>query len=81
MPDNWYQQALTPPDVLEVHLRVGLIPSQDHLQVQAEMVDPVTGVQVAMWSRPHTTMRGIDAALDAARERIDAWLADAVEPF
>ena len=81
MQTNWYQQALTPPDVLEINLRVGVIPSQDHVQVLAEMKDPTTGVLVAQWSMPHTTMRGVVDVLDHARRRIDAWLADAVEPF
>lgn len=81
MADEWYQQALTPPDVLEVNLRVGLIPSQDHLQVLAEMKDPTTGVLVAQWSMPHTTMRELPRALERAVEKIDGWLADACEPF
>jgi hypothetical protein len=81
MANDWYQQALTPPDVLQINVRVGLIPSQDHVQALAEMVDPTTGVQVAMWAHPHTTMREVDRVLDEMRRRIDGWLSDAVEPF
>ena len=78
---DWYQQQLTPPNVLEVRLRIGIIPSQDHVQVLAEMKDPVTGVQVAMWLTAHTTMHQLPRVLDAARAKIDEWLGDAAEPF
>lgn len=78
---EWYQQALTPATVLEVNVRVGIIPSQDHVQVLAEMKDPTTGVLVAQWSMAHTTMWELPHALDRAREKIDGWLAAGVEPF
>lgn len=81
MPEQWYQQALTPPTVLECNIRIGVIPSQDHLQVLAEIKDPTNGVLVGQWSRPHSTMVGLDAALDAACERVRRWLDEAVEPF
>lgn len=82
MPDqHWYQQSLVTPEVLEVNIRVGLIPAQDHVQVLAEMKDPVSGVLVAQWSTHHETMHRLPRVLDDARRRIDAWLADAVEPF
>lgn len=81
MSDEWYQQTLTSPEVLEVNIRVGVIPSVDHVQVLAEMKDPRTGVLLAQWSSPHGTMHGLSRLLDNARGRVDAWLADAVEPF
>lgn len=81
MPDEWYQQALTPPEVLEVNIRVGVIPETDHCQVLAEMKDPRTGVLLAQWSCPHATMHRLPRVLDDARRHLDAWLGDACEPF
>lgn len=78
---NWYQQALTSPEVLEVNIRVGLIPTQDHAQVLAEMKDPTTGVLVAQWSTPHAAMRDVEQLLADATRRALAWIDDACEPF
>lgn len=78
---GWYQQQLTPPDVLELNVRIGVIPSQDHIQVLVELKDPVTGVLLGQWSRPHGALREqgafVEWALDKAREA----LADQTEPF
>lgn len=78
---EWYQDALISPEVREVRLRVGLIPSTDHVQVMAEMLDPMTGVLLAQWSCPHGTMHSLPRMLDRARSKIDEWLGDAAEPF
>jgi hypothetical protein len=29
---DWYQQALTPPEVVELRIRIGVIPQTDHAQ-------------------------------------------------
>lgn len=81
MPDEWYQQALTPPEVIEVNIRIGVIAQQDHAQVLAEAKDPMTGVLIAQWSRPHTTMHGLGRAIDAAVARAIDWIGEEVEPF
>lgn len=81
MPSEWYQQALTSPAVLEVNIRVGLIPSQDHLQVLVEMSDPTTSVLLAQWSRPHSTMRDAERAIDDAMAKAIRWIEDACDPF
>lgn len=78
---SWYQQALTPPVVLECNIRIGIIPTEDHVQVQAEVKDPTTGVQLAQWSRPHCGLRNLDEAIaDAARHAL-AQLRELVSPF
>lgn len=81
MPDTWYQQALTPPTVLEINLRVGVIKETDHVQVLAEIKDPTTGVLIGQWSRPHTGLHGLGRALDAGVAKIIEWIDDEVEPF
>lgn len=81
MADQWYQQMLTPPDVLEVNIRVGVIPSADHVQVLVELKDPTTGILVGQWSKPH-------GRLTVLRERVEwaMWKAinaveETVPPF
>lgn len=78
---TWYQQALTPPDVVEVNVRIGVIPSEDHVQILAEMKDPTTDILIGQWSTHHTTMHGLPDAFERARAHVMMWLAEAVEPF
>lgn len=78
---DWYQQALTPPLVIECNIRIGVLPSEDHVQVLAECKDPTNGVMLAQWSRPHVGLRSLDDAIaDAARHAL-AQLRELVGPF
>jgi hypothetical protein len=79
--DTWYQQSLTPPRVVEVNVRLGIIPEQDHAQVLAEMKDPTTGILIAQWSRPHVGLRNVWSALDEAVRQAGLWMADELDPF
>lgn len=65
--ENWYQQALTPPSVTELRIRLGIIPDADHAQVQVELVDPTTNVQIGMWTCPHRSWTRWADLLDWAR--------------
>lgn len=78
---DWYQQALTPPEVLELRLRLGVIPERDHVQAMVELVDPMTGVQIAQWSAPHVQVdRWLDL-FDEAVHKAKHYLASSIEPF
>ncbi len=81
MSSDWYQQALTPAEVLELNIRIGVIPSQDHLQVLVELKDPRTGILIGQWSRPHIAMREQGDAIEWALVKARAALADHTEPF
>lgn len=78
---DWYQQALTPAEVLEMNIRVGSIPSQDHVQALVELKDPTTGVMLGQWSRPHATMRDLPDLLAWALRVAQQALEDRAEPF
>ena len=78
---DWYQQVLTPPDVLELRIRLGLIPETDHAQVLVELLDPITGVLQAQASIPHEALARWDRLLDWARSKADDWIAETIEPF
>lgn len=78
---DWYQQVLTPPEVVELRIRLGIVPETDHAQVLVEMFDPVTGVQQAMASIPHERIDNWPALLDWARSKANDWLEQTLDPF
>lgn len=78
---DWYQQVLTPPEVVEVRIRLGLVPETDHAQVLVEMFDPVTKVQQAMASIPHERIDAWPHLLDWARSKANDWIDSTLEPF
>lgn len=81
MDSSWYQQTLTPPEVLEINVRVGLIPSQDHAQVLAEIKDPRTGILIGQWSHPHVGLSGLPEVLDTLPRRLVGWVDEHASPF
>lgn len=79
--DDWYQQVLTPPDVIEVRIRLGLVPETDHAQVMVEMFDPVTNILKAQASIPHDRLTSWARLMDWAAQKADEWLQQELEPF
>jgi hypothetical protein len=78
---DWYQQSLTPPEVVELRIRIGLIPERNHVQAMAELVDPITGVLIAQWSNPHAKMDRWMDVLEEAVAKGRQQVALNVEPF
>lgn len=81
MSDSWYQQALRPPAVFELNVRLGLIPEEDHAQALVELKDPISGALLGQWSAPHETLRGypqllhwaVSQAVQAVDELLDTF--------
>jgi hypothetical protein len=78
---DWYQQHLTPPDVLELNIRIGVVPSADHVQVLVELKDPTNGILIGQWSRPHTTMTNLRTTIAWGAATAIEHLEASVEPF
>lgn len=78
---DWYQQTLTPPDIIEVRIRLGVIPQSNHAQAMVELVDPVTGILIANWSQPHANAANWQELLDKATGKAHEYLGDHLEPF
>lgn len=57
---HWTQGVLVRPPVLEVRLRVGLIPQDDHVRLQLEVLNPSTSELLAMHSIPHRPLSELD---------------------
>lgn len=81
MSTDWYQQSLTPPEVVELRIRVGVILETDHAQALAEVYDPLSNVLVAQWSMPHMPASRWMDALALAVEKGTEQLGEALEPF
>lgn len=81
MSEQWYQQALTPPEVVEGHLRLGLIPSTDHVQALVEVKDPITGILIATWSAPHERLANFAPMAQLAADKLVDLLSSHLEPF
>jgi hypothetical protein len=78
---DWYQQTLTPPDVVECRIRLGLVPERDHAQVMVEIFDPMTSVQIGAWSNPHVPLARWQQALEEAVQKAQEMVGDSIEPF
>lgn len=79
--NDWYQQVLTPPVVVEVNVRIGVIPSEDHAQALVEVKDPTTGVLLGQWSAPHSRLRDMQTLVDWMCAKTLGALEEFCEPF
>jgi NADH:ubiquinone oxidoreductase subunit D len=78
---SWYQQSLLTVQVLEVRLRLGLVPERDHAQVMVEFLEPTTGRLIANWSRPHGGLRDWPQMLQDALDKTNEYLENEIDPF
>lgn len=78
---EWYQQSLTPPEVVECKILIGLIPSSQHAQAMVELSDPTTKILTAQWSSPHVHSDNWMELVETATRKAVQFLADNVEPF
>lgn len=78
--DGYQQTVLSPPDVLEVRLRLGFIRADHHGRWQLEVIDPRSRELLAMYSRPHFVLSQLDESLADAGNRLGILLADYLDP-
>ena len=78
--DSWYQTLLTPPDVLEIRLRLGFIRADNHGRWQLEVLDPSGGELLAMVSRPHFWLGSIEQELEEVGRRLHVVLESYLDP-
>lgn len=77
----WVQLGLIPPDVLELTLRLGVVPASHHLQWQLEVRSATDGVLLGLVSTPHAELDRWPAELQQVGEELHRALAAVVEPF
>lgn len=78
---DWYQQSLLQVEVIELRIRLGIIPERHHAQALVELVDPSSGVQIAQWSRPSADAATWYSLLDEAVQKAHEQLGAAIDPF
>jgi len=76
-PVTWQQLGLFGPDVVQLTLRVGIVPSSDHCQFQVEAATAGGRDLIAMVSMPH---RSLADAADGLSEAV-AELAQLVHEY
>lgn len=79
-PVDHQQTVLCPPEVLEIRVRLGLIPADHHARWQIEVIDPSTKELLAMYSRPHFTIHTMDEEMAGVGARLGALLQDYLDP-
>lgn len=79
--NEWYQQQLTAPDVLECNVRIGLVPDAEHAQAMVELRDPVTNILIAQWSSPHVHSDQWLSLVELAVGKAVRFIGDAFDPF
>ena len=67
---HWTQGVLMRPELLEVRLRVGLIPADDHIRLQLEVLNPSTKELYAMHSIPHRRIHELDHEMQRMGTRL-----------
>lgn len=73
LPDDsqpWTQMSLLRPDVLEITLRVGLVFSTEHAQIEYEVRDAESNELLALDAVPHVGFDGVDDRLHAYLARV-----------
>ena len=74
------QTLLLPPDLVEVRLRLGFIPGDNHMRWQVEAIDPATGELLAMHSKPHHHLSNYEEGLEQAIVRLRLTLSYVLNP-
>lgn len=78
---SWYQPSLLTVEVVEVRIRLGLVPERDHAQVMVEVLDPVSGRLIGNWSIPHGGLVEWPNLLDQAVQKTNEYLQSEIDPF
>ncbi len=78
---EWTQTTLIPPSAVEATIRLGVVGSADHAQMQYEIVNATDGTLLAMGSVPHLRIEHVPAQLPQMVLAVLDELAAFVVPF
>lgn len=78
--DSWQMRLFDEHPVWEATLRIGLIPTHDHVQMQIEVHDPRSKVLAAMKSWPHVQPDALPQLVDRAMSDLAHALAQVGVP-
>lgn len=78
---RWQQLSLLNDECYELTLKVGLIPSEEHVQFQFEVTDPRTGELIELESRWHCHTNDYGPSLGQFVRLLSDAIADRSGPF
>lgn len=78
---SWEQQSMFKGQSTEITLRIGVIPSGDHVQFQVEAMDLGNGELVAMTSMAHATSDRADEIFSRFVDATRDLMHGALDPF
>jgi hypothetical protein len=78
---RWHQLSLLSDECFELVLRVGLVPCEDHMQIQLQVTDPRTDDLVSLESRWHVSAWDHSSVLDHFIARLREQITDLSGPF
>lgn len=78
---RWHQLSLLNDECYELTLKVGLVPSNDHMQIQFEVTDPRNDDLILLESRWHVSAWNHSSALDHFINRLRDQITDLSGPF
>lgn len=78
---GWEQLQITSSGAYELTLRVGVMPYDDHVQIELEILDAVSGELLTLRSAPHRRLDGLSALLAEWTADLTEATLKAAEPF
>lgn len=78
---EWTQLSLLPYEVVEIDLRIGVVPESDHLQWQITVRDPAAGALLGMLSSPAVSASQWRRQLAAITSALEQIYENHVSPF
>lgn len=79
-PEAWTQVLMLPPDVIELRLRLGFIPADNHGRWQIEVLDPQSNELLALHSQPHFALHDLERVLGEVGARLGVLLDGIANP-
>lgn len=78
---RWEQLTITPPAVVELTLRIGLVVDAEHAQAQLEVRSATDGTLIAMSSWPHIPFHVFDERMREVGSELTRLLREYTGPF
>nr|CRY97484.1 hypothetical protein [uncultured prokaryote] len=78
---DWYQQQLVNPEVIEITLKIGAIPSENHGQWWIELRDASGDCLLGQWSSYGFDLRHLPAELVKLIDLVQTQLDGSMETF
>lgn len=78
---DWAQTTLLGVEVIEVTIKLGMIPARDHVQAWIEVKDPTTDVLLAQASIPHRKVENLEHTLVWIVEKARKMIEESTSPF